>query len=209
MTQVFNIHPDNPQGRLIESAATILRDGGVVIYPTDSCYALGCHIGEKEAVDRIRSIRKLDPHHNMTLVCRDLSAIASYARVGNAAYRLMKSLTPGPYTFLLKATRDVPRRLQHPRRKTIGLRIPDNPITLSLLDSLGRAMISSSLILPGDTIPLTDPDEIIRQLCNEVDLIINGGPGGIEPTTVIDLVAERPEIIRQGKGASRKEWTVK
>ena len=203
MPQVFNIHPDNPQARLTGSAATILRNGGVVIYPTDSCYALGCHIGEKEAVDRIRNFRKLDPHHNMTLVCRDLSEIASYAKVGNAAYRLMKSLTPGPYTFLLKATRDVPRRLQHPRRKTIGLRIPDNRIALSLLASLGSAMISTSLILPGETIPVTDPDEMMRMAGNDVDLIINGGPGGIEPTTVIDLVDEIPEVIRHGRGDVR------
>ena len=203
MPQVFNIHPDNPQARLTGSAATILRNGGVVIYPTDSCYALGCHIGEKEAVDRIRNFRKLDPHHNMTLVCRDLSEIASYAKVGNAAYRLMKSLTPGPYTFLLKATRDVPRRLQHPRRKTIGLRIPDNRIALSLLASLGSAMISTSLILPGEAIPVTDPDEMIQVIGNDVDLILNGGPGGIEPTTVIDLVDEIPKVIRHGIGDVR------
>jgi tRNA threonylcarbamoyl adenosine modification protein (Sua5/YciO/YrdC/YwlC family) len=200
MTQYFKIHPDTPQERLIGSAAVILGEGGVVIYPTDSCYALGCCIGEKEADERIRQLRRLDPKHNMTLVCRDLSEIANYAKVGNAAYRLMKSLTPGPYTFLLRAKRDVPRRLQHPRRKTIGLRVPDNRIALSLLNSLGGVMMSTSLILPGEDIPLTDPEEFNQLLENEVDLIIDGGPCGIEPTTVIDLADGDPDIVRQGKG---------
>jgi tRNA threonylcarbamoyl adenosine modification protein (Sua5/YciO/YrdC/YwlC family) len=203
MAQFFNIHPDNPQDRIISSAVKILRNGGVLIYPTDSCYALGCRIGEKEAVDRIRNIRQLAPNHNMTLVCRDLSEIASYAKIGNAAYRLMKSLTPGPYTFLLRATRDVPRRLQHPRRKTIGLRIPDNRIALSLLKNLGEAMMSTSLILPGEDTPMTEQEDIKQLLGGDVDLIIDGGPCGIEPTTVIDLVEDEPEIVRQGKGETR------
>jgi tRNA threonylcarbamoyl adenosine modification protein (Sua5/YciO/YrdC/YwlC family) len=202
MTQYFNIHTENPQGRLINQAADIIRNGGLAIYPTDSCYALGCHLGEKEAIDRIRQIRQLDKHHNMTLLCRDLSDIATYAKVSNSAYRLIKSITPGPYTFLLRATKDVPRRLQHPKRKTIGLRVPENYIVQALLDSLGEPMLSTSLILSQDGIPLSDLEEMKENLNNQVDVIIDGGACGIEATTVIDLLESEPVLVRQGKGES-------
>ncbi len=202
MTQYFNIHPENPQGRLVSQAADIIRHGGLAIYPTDSCYALGCHLGEKEAIDRIRQIRQLDKHHNMTLLCRDLSDIAAYAKVSNSAYRLIKSLTPGPYTFLLRATKDVPRRLQHPKRKTIGLRVPENQIVQALLETLGEPMLSTSLILSQDDIPLSELEEMRESLNNQVDVIIDGGACGIEATTVIDLLESEPIIVRQGKGES-------
>jgi tRNA threonylcarbamoyl adenosine modification protein (Sua5/YciO/YrdC/YwlC family) len=200
MTQYLNIHPETPQKRLINQAVDIIRQGGLVIYPTDSCYALGCHLGEKEAVDRIRAIRRLDKHHNMTLLCRDLSEIATYAKVSNSAYRLIKSLTPGPYTFLLRATKDVPRRLQHPKRKTIGLRVPENQIVLDLLETLGEPMLSTSLILSEHDFPLSEPDEIKARLDGKVDLIIDGGACGIEATTVVDLLDGEPILVRQGKG---------
>ncbi|MBL1141154.1 MAG: threonylcarbamoyl-AMP synthase [Proteobacteria bacterium] len=200
MTQYFNIHPESPQKRLINQAVDIIRQGGLVIYPTDSCYALGCHLGEKEAVDRIRKIRRLDKHHNMTLLCRDLSEIAIYAKVSNSAYRLIKSLTPGPYTFLLRATKDVPRRLMHPKRKTIGLRVPENPVVLDLLETLGEPMLSTSLILSNEEYPLSEPDEIRERLNGQVDLIIDSGACGIEATTVIDLLEDEPVLLRQGKG---------
>ncbi len=200
MAQYFHIHPENPQGRLISQAVTILRDGGVAAYPTDSCYALGCHIGDKDALERIRKIRDLDQRHNLTLMCKDLSEIGTYAKVDNSSFRLIKSLTPGPYTFLLKATRDVPRRLQHPRRKTIGLRVPDNSIMLALLDHLNEPVLNTSLILPGDDMPLTDPEKINVVLGDELDLIIDGGYCGFEHTTVVDLVDEQPQVIRVGKG---------
>lgn len=200
MTQYFRLHPDNPQKRLISQAAAVLRAGGVVVYPTDSCYALGCQLGNKEALERIRHLRQLDERHNLTLLCKDLSEIAVYAKVSNPAFRLMKSLTPGPYTFLLMATRDVPRRLQHPKRKTIGLRVPDNAIALALLVEMNEPLLSTSLILPGDEHVLTDPQDIQIRLGQQVDLIIDGGVCGLEPTTVIDLAGELPAIIRQGKG---------
>lgn len=200
MAQYFNIHPESPQARLIVQAADIIRQGGLAIYPTDSCYAIGCHLGEKEAVDRIRQIRQLDKHHNMTLLCRDLSEIATYAKVSNSDYRLMKSLTPGPYTFLLRATKDVPRRLQHPKRKTIGLRVPDNNIVRDLLESLGEPMLSTSLILPKYELPLSEVEEIKEMLNTQVDVIIDGGAGGLEATTVIDLLEGEPVLLRQGKG---------
>ncbi len=200
MAQYFNIHPENPQKRLIDQAADIIRKGGLVIYPTDSCYAIGCHLGEKEADERIRYIRRLDKHHNMTLLCRDLSEIAVYAKISNSAYRLIKSLTPGPYTFLLRATKDVPRRLQHPKRKTIGLRVPENPIAQALLESLGEPMLTTSLILPGHDIPMSELDEIGDSLSKLVDVIIDGGACGIEATTVIDLLEDEPVLVRQGKG---------
>lgn len=203
MAQYFNIHPESPQARLISQAADIIRQGGLAIYPTDSCYALGCHLGEKEAIDRIRQIRQLDKHHNMTLLCRDLSEIATYAKVSNSAYRLIKSLTPGPYTFLLRATKDVPRRLQHAKRKTIGLRVPKNQVVLALLESLGEPMLSTSLILPQDELPLSDLDEIKESLNDQIDVIIDGGACGIEATTVIDLLEGEPVLLRQGKGESR------
>ena len=200
MGQYLEIHKDNPQARLISQAATILRRGGVIVYPTDSCYALACHIGDKTAMDRIIRLRQLSERHNMTLICSDLSEISSFAKVGNADFRLIKSLTPGPYTFLLKATRDVPKRLQHPKRKTIGMRIPDNKIALDLLESLGEPLLSTSLILPGDEFPMNEPDEIGQRLIKEVDLIIDGGHGGISETTVLDLTMDEPHVVREGLG---------
>lgn len=201
MSQYFAIHPENPQPRLIAQAVDIVRNGGVIVYPTDSCYALGCHLGDKAAMERITRIRQVNKQHNYTLVCRDLSEIASYAKVENQAYRLLKSLTPGPYTFVLKATREVPRRLQHPKRKTIGIRIPDNPTAQALLAALNEPLLSSTLILPGEEMPLTDPQDIRETLEHQVDLIIDGGNCGLEPTTVVDLLSGSPEIIRQGRGA--------
>ena len=198
--QILKIHPQNPQLRLISQAAAIVRHGGVIVYPTDSCYALGCHIGNKAAMERIRRIRGLDEQHEFTLVCRDLSDIATYARVGNREFRLLKSLTPGPYTFILQATKDVPRRLQHPKRKTIGIRVPDHPITRALLDSMGEPLMSVTLQMPGDPLPLSDVEEMRAVLAKQVDVIIDGGPCGHEPTTVIDLVGEVPVVVRQGKG---------
>lgn len=200
MSQFLQIHPENPQARLVQRAVEIIRDGGVVVYPTDSGYALGCHIGDKEAMERIRVIRKLDDKHHFTLVCRDLSELSTYAKVDNSAYRLIKRLTPGPYTFLLMATREVPRRLQHAKRKTIGLRVPDNVIVQSLLAALGEPIMSTTLIMPGDELPLTDPYDIREILEHSVDLVIDGGYCGIEPTTVLDLVADPPEVVRLGKG---------
>ncbi|MEM1152608.1 MAG: L-threonylcarbamoyladenylate synthase [Pseudomonadota bacterium] len=200
MSQFYQIHPDNPQQRLIRHAADIVRDGGVVVYPTDSAYALGCHIGDKAALDRIRRIRRLDDRHNFTLVCRDLSEIASYARVNNSAYRQLRHCTPGPYTFILKATSEVPRRLMHPKRKTVGLRVPDNRIAAALLDDLGEPMMSVTLIMPGEDYPLIDPYDIRDTLQHEVDLVIDGGFCGMEATTVVDLADDVPMILRVGKG---------
>ncbi|MCW8880687.1 MAG: L-threonylcarbamoyladenylate synthase, partial [Sedimenticola sp.] len=187
MAQFFQIHPDNPQLRLIRSAVDIIRQGGVVVYPTDSSYALGCHIGDKNAMERIRTIRKLDDKHNFTLVCRDLSEIAVYAKIENQHYRMLKNLTPGPYTFIHKATKQVPRRLQHPKKKTIGIRVPENPITQALLAELNEPMMSSTLILPGEDLPLTDPYEMRDILSHQVDLVIDGGYCGIEDSTVVDM----------------------
>lgn len=200
MSQYFKIHPVNPQLRLIREAVQIINEGGLIVYPTDSCYALGCSIGNKSAMERICRIRKLDAKHHFTLVCRDLSEIAIYALVDKAAYRLLKSCTPGPYTFLLKATGEVPRRLQTPRRKTIGLRVPDHNIAQALLQELHQPLMSSTLALPGETLSMTDPDEMRSLLEHDVDLVIDGGNCGIEPTTVVDLVGDNPEIVRQGKG---------
>lgn len=200
MSQYFRIHPDNPQARLIHQAADIIRKGGVVAYPTDSAYALGCHIGDKRALDRICSIRRLDDGHNFTLICRDLSDLGVYAKVNNSAYRLIKAATPGPYTFLLQATREVPRRLVHPKRKTIGLRVPENNICMDLLAELGEPMMTTTLILPGDEYPLTDPAEIREMLEHQVDLIIDGGFCGLESTTVVNLEEQVPEIVREGCG---------
>ena len=200
MSQFFQIHPDNPQARLIRQAVDIIRAGGVVVYPTDSAYALGCHIGDKNALDRIRRIRKLDDRHNFTLVCSDLSEISTYAKVNNTAYRLMRHSTPGPYTFILKATSEVPRRLLHPKRKTVGLRVPDNPIAAALLASLGEPLMSVTLIMPGEELPLIDPYDIRETLEHEVDLVIDGGYCGMEPTTVVDLVEDTPLVLRAGKG---------
>lgn len=200
MAQFFQIHPENPQHRLIMQAAEIIRKGGVVAYPTDSAYALGCHIGDKDALERIRTLRKLDKNHNFTLMCRDLSELATYARVDNQVFRLLKNHTPGAYTFILEGTADVPRRLMHPKRKTIGLRVPDNPIALALLEELGEPLMTSSLLLPGEEFPMTDPYDIRDTLEHFVDLVIDGGYCGLEPTTVIDLTQDVPELIRQGKG---------
>ncbi|MBL4680274.1 MAG: threonylcarbamoyl-AMP synthase [Pseudomonadales bacterium] len=200
MSQFFRLHPENPQNRLIHQAVDIIRRGGVVVYPTDSAYALGCHIGDKSAIERIRGIRRLSSKHNLTLVCRDLSDLSVYAKVDNSAYRQIKAATPGPYTFILPATKEVPRRLVHPKRKTIGLRVPDNPICMALLAELAEPMMSTTLILPGDEYPLTDPIEIRDLLKHQVDLIIDGGFGGLEPTTVVNLEAGIPEIVRSGCG---------
>jgi tRNA threonylcarbamoyl adenosine modification protein (Sua5/YciO/YrdC/YwlC family) len=200
MSQFFQIHPDNPQQRLIDLAVEIINKGGVIVYPTDSGYALGCHIGDKSAMERIRSIRKVDAKHNFTLVCRDLSDIATYAKVENETYRLIKSLTPGPYTFILKATKEVPKRLQNPKRKTIGLRVPDNLIAQALLERLGEPLMSSTLILPGDEMPMTDPYDIRDTLDHALDLIIDGGYCGFEPTTVVELTEDVPVVARVGLG---------
>ena len=200
MTQYLEIHAANPQPRLVTRAVAAIRAGGVIVYPTDSCYALGCCLGEKEPLERIRRIRRVDSHHNFTLVCRDLSELATYARVDNSAYRLLKALTPGPYTFILRAGREVPRRLQNPRRKTIGLRVPDHPIARALLESLGEPLMSSTLLLPGDDLPLTDSREILERLDSQVDLVIDGGYCGLEPTTVVDLTGETPNVLRHGRG---------
>jgi tRNA threonylcarbamoyl adenosine modification protein (Sua5/YciO/YrdC/YwlC family) len=200
MSQFFSIHPDNPQQRLVRQAAEIVRKGGVIVYPTDSAYALGCHVGDKKALDKIRQIRQLDKNHNFTLMCRDLSELSVYAKVDNQLYRSLKAHTPGPYTFILEATSEVPRRLMHPKRKTIGLRVPENPIALALLEDLGEPIMSVTLIMPGDEYPLTDPYDIRDVLEHHVDLIVEGGYCGLEPTTVVDLSGESPVIIRQGMG---------
>lgn len=200
MSQFFQVHPDNPQARLVRQAVDIIRGGGVIVYPTDSAYALGCHIGDKNALDRIRRIRKLDEKHNFTLVCRDLSEIATYAKVNNTVYRLLRHTTPGPYTFILKATSEVPKRLLHAKRKTVGLRVPDNAIAAALLAELGEPLMSVTLIMPGDDLPLIDPYDIRETLEHEVDLVIDGGYCGMEPTTVVDLADETAVVLRVGKG---------
>jgi tRNA threonylcarbamoyl adenosine modification protein (Sua5/YciO/YrdC/YwlC family) len=200
MIRRLHVHPDNPQSRLIVQAAESIAAGGIVVYPTDSSYALGCALGEKGALDRIRQIRGTELDHEFTLVCRDLSDIATYARVDNAAYRLLKSLTPGPYTFILRATHEAPRRLQNPKRKTIGIRVPDNTIALALLAEIGQPILSSTLMLPGDDLPLSDPDEICDRLASRVEFVLDGGAGGIEPTTVLDMSSGTIELIRSGKG---------
>ena len=200
MAQYFSIHAENPQPRLIRQAGEIVRAGGVIVYPTDSCYALGCHIGDKDAERRIRDIRQVGSDHHFTLVCRDLSEIAHYARVDNQQFRLLKAATPGSYTFILEATREVPRRLQHPKRATIGLRVPQHPVAQALLEELGEPILSSTLIMPGDELALNDPDEIRERLEKQVALIMDAGSCGLEPTTVIDLTAEQPSVVRKGRG---------
>ncbi len=200
MAQFFQIHPENPQQRLVHQAVEILRDGGVIIYPTDSSYAIGCRVGDKAAMDRIRRIRRLDDKHNFTLVCRDLSEISLYTKLDNQQYRLIKSLTPGPYTFILKATKQVPKRLMHPKRKTIGIRIPDNRIALALLDELNEPILSSTLILPGEELPMMDPYDMKQTLESQVDLIIDGGYCGYDPTTVVVMEDDEPWVARHGKG---------
>jgi tRNA threonylcarbamoyl adenosine modification protein (Sua5/YciO/YrdC/YwlC family) len=200
MAQFFQIHPANPQTRLIRRSVEILLEGGVILYPTDSSYAMGCQIGEKSAMERIRRIRRLDDKHNFTLVCRDLSEITTYARIDNQAFRLLKSLTPGPYTFIHEATKQVPRRLLHPRRKTIGIRVPDNEICRALLSEMDQPILSTTLILPEHDRPLTDPEEMRDLLDKQVDLIIDGGFCGLEPTTVVDMTTDPPTVTRIGKG---------
>ena len=201
MAQFFSIHTDTPHLRLIKQAVTIVRSGGIIVYPTDSCYALGCHLGDKNAMARIRTIRQVDERHHFTLACRDLAEISTYAKVDNSQYRLLKATTPGSYTFILQATREVPRRMQHPKRNTIGLRIPDHPVVLALLEELGEPLLSSTLILPEDEFPLNDAEEIRERLEHQVELIMDAGSCGIEMTTVIDLTTDVPELIRQGKGS--------
>lgn len=201
MSQYFEIHPRNPQLRLVRRAAEIVRAGGLIAYPTDSCYALGCHIGDKAALERLRRIREADRHHHFTLVCRDLAEIARYARIDTAQFRLLKACTPGPYTFLLPATRETPRRLQHERRRTIGIRVPDHPVPQLLLEELGEPLMSSTLHLPGDALPLTDGQQIRERLEHRLDAVLDGGHCGIEPTTVVDLAVSPPVIARVGKGS--------
>lgn len=200
MAQRFHIHPDNPQPRLVSQAVTILRKGGLIVYPTDSCYAFGCALDSRDAVDRIRRIRETGKDHNFTLVCRDLSEIATYAKVENWAYRLVRAHTPGPFTFILPATREVPRRLQNPRKHTIGIRVPDHPVPRAIMGELGEPLMSSTLILPGIELPLTDPDDIYQQLASRLDLLIDSGNCGLEPSTVIDLTGGAPVVLRAGKG---------
>lgn len=201
MAQFFAIHPQNPQKRLLESVAAIFRGGGLVVYPTDSCYALGCKLGEKAASERIRRIREMGKDHNFTLVCRDLSEIAVYARVDNSAYRLIRALTPGPYTFILRATSEVPKRLQHPKRRSIGIRVPGHVIAQGILGVLEAPIMSSTLILPGDDLPMTDAEEIRARLEQEVDAVVDGGSCGLEPTTVLDLSEGEVIVRRRGKGS--------
>jgi tRNA threonylcarbamoyl adenosine modification protein (Sua5/YciO/YrdC/YwlC family) len=208
MAQYFSVHPDNPQPRLVKHAVEIIRAGGVIAYPTDSCYALGCHIGDKAAMERIRRIRKVDERHHLTLVCRDLSEVGQFAKVDNLQFRLMRANTPGSYTFILRATRDLPRRLLTPRH-TIGVRIPNHPVPLALLQELGEPLLSSTLILPAHGVALNDAQEIRRHLEHELDLVIDSGPCEGEVTTVVDLSAEAPRLVREGKGDIRPFGFVK
>ncbi len=201
MSQFFQIHPDNPQARLIKRAAELIREGAVVVYPTDSAYALGCHLGDRKALDRIMQLRNVDKHHNFTLMCRDLSELGTYAKVENSTFRLLKANTPGAYTFVLPGTSEVPKRLLHEKRKSIGLRIPNNAIALALLEELDEPLLTSTLILAGDTEPLNDPYDIRDRLEHQVDLIIDGGYCGLEPTTVVDLREGTPVILREGAGS--------
>lgn len=200
MSQYFEIHPQNPQQRLIKQAVAIIAGGGVIAYPTDSSYALGCHIGDKRALNKLRRIRQIDEKHNLTLVCKDLSEIATYAKIENTDYRLLKSLTPGPYTFILNATNEVPRRLMHPKRRTIGIRVVEHPIVHALLEELGQPIMSCTLILPDKELPVTEVEDLPPNFMHDIDLVIDGGHCGFEPTTVIRLTGDAPEIRRFGKG---------
>ena len=200
MAQFFSVHPEQPQPRLIHQAADILRAGGVVAFPTDAAYSLGCHLGDAEAVARIRAIREVDERHHFTLMCRDLSEIANYARVDNAQFRLLKATTPGSYTFILEVTKELPRRILHPKRKTIGLRVPAHPLPLALLEALNEPMLTSTLMLPGDDLPLNDPEEIRERLEKRIDLVIEAGACGLEMTTVVDLTGLAPALVRAGSG---------
>jgi tRNA threonylcarbamoyl adenosine modification protein (Sua5/YciO/YrdC/YwlC family) len=197
---IIDIHPEDPQPRRVATIVSIIRSGGLIAYPTDSSYAFGCHIGDKKAMDRIHRIRRTDRRHNFTLICADLAEISLYARVENWAYRMIKSLTPGPYTFILPATREVPKRLQNPKRRTIGLRVPDHRLVQDMLQALGEPIMSSTLTLPGDDRPLTDPLEIDRRIGHEIEAIVDAGPAGIEPTTVLDLSSGSVEVLRVGLG---------
>jgi tRNA threonylcarbamoyl adenosine modification protein (Sua5/YciO/YrdC/YwlC family) len=200
VSQYFKVHPVNPQLRLLSRAADIVRTGGIVVYPTDSSYAFGWHLGDKAALERVRQLRGMERDHDFTLACRDLSDIAMYARVENWAYRLLKALTPGPYTFILRATHELPKRLQDPKRRSIGIRVPDHTIAQTLLGALGEPLMSSTLLLPGDAFPPTDPEEIRDRLERHVDVIIDGGHCGIEPTSVLDLSQGEVTVVRKGKG---------
>jgi tRNA threonylcarbamoyl adenosine modification protein (Sua5/YciO/YrdC/YwlC family) len=200
MSQFFQIHPQNPQQRLIKQAAQIIHGGGIVALPTDSCYALVCHLDDKNAVERLRRIRGIDEKHHLTLLCRDLSELGGYARVDNSQFRLLKAATPGPFTFILEATKEVPRRLSHPSRKTIGLRVPENAIVEALLAELGQPLLGTTLSLPGDEDSLTDADSIRERLEKQIELIIDGGACSFEPTTVVDLTGDEPQLVRQGRG---------
>jgi tRNA threonylcarbamoyl adenosine modification protein (Sua5/YciO/YrdC/YwlC family) len=209
MSQYFRLHDVNPQLRLIRRAAEIVRAGGVIAYPTDSCYALGCHIGDSEALERLRRIRGADKNHHFTLVCRDLREIGHYARIDTWQFRLLKAATPGPFTFLLPATRETPRRLQHPKRRTIGIRVPDHIVPRMLLTELNEPLMSSTLLIPGDQLPLTDGEQIRERLEHQLDVILDGGHCGIEPTTVVDLAVSPPVLVRQGRGKlAGVEWEV-
>lgn len=200
MSQYFRIHPDNPQLRLVRQAVAIVRRGGVLAYPTDSAYALGCQLGDRSAMGRICQIRDLDAKHNFTLICRDLSEVGKYAYFDTPVFRLLRANTPGAYTFILRATKEVPRRLMHPRRKTIGVRVPDHRILQALLSELDEPMLTTTLILPGEDLPMSDPVEIRERLEREIDLVIDGGVGGAEPTTVVDMLEDVPQVVREGKG---------
>ena len=200
MADWFELHPDNPQQRLLAQVAVRLRQGAVIAYPTDSCYALGCQLDDKDAADRLRKIRKFDRHHQFTLVCRDLSQIATYARVDNWQFRLLRQHTPGPYTFVLAATKELPRRIAHEKRKTIGIRVPESPTTQALLEILGEPIISCTLMFPDEEDPVSDPQEWRELLDRHVDVVVDSGPCGIEPTTVVDLSGDGPEVLREGKG---------
>ena len=200
MTQYFEVHPQNPQARLIRQAAQIIQAGGIVAAPTDSAYALVCRLDDKAAVEKLRRIRGVDEKHHLTLLVRDLSEIATYARVDNRQYRQLKAVTPGPYTVILEATKEVPRRLSHPSRKTIGIRVPENTILMALLDELGQPLIGTTLQLPGDEHMLSDPDEVRERLDRQIELVIDGGAGTLEPTTIVDLTGPEAELVRAGRG---------
>lgn len=200
MTQRFEIHPTHPQPRLVRQAAGILREGGLVVLPTDACYVLACHLADKPAVDRLRAIRAVDERHLLTLMCRDLKELATYAQVDNRQYRFLRDWTPGAYTFVLPATKEVPRRLWHPSRKTVGLRVPDHPVVAELLAELGEPVLTTSLVLPGDEQPIADADEAMRRLSKRVELVIDAGAPGLEPTTVIDMTGDAPQVTRTGRG---------
>jgi len=203
VAQYFEVHPTHPQARLIRRAAQIVRHGGLVVYPTDSCYALGCQLGDADALARLRRVRGVDEKHHLTLMCRDLSEIAAYAIVNNVQFRILKAVTPGSFTFILRATREVPRRLMHPKRKTIGVRVPEHPVAHALLAELNEPMLSATLALPGDAQPLADATEIRARLEHALDLVIDAGPCGVQPSTVVDLTTDQPLILRRGKGADR------